>query len=48
MSAPTVPVPVRKPEPGERCVCGRLAVRVLLLRGGDTPQCGQAGKRVRR
>lgn len=34
-------VPRRKPKPGEMCVCGRPAVRVLLLTA-EVPQCAAA------
>lgn len=47
MSA-VVPPPWREPELGEQCVCGRLAVRVWLLKRGDVPTCGRAGKPVTR
>ncbi len=43
-----VPPPSRDPEPGERCVCGRPAVKVWLLARGDAPTCGRAGKPVTR
>lgn len=34
-------VPSRKPRSGEKCVCGRPAVRVLLL-STPAPQCAVA------
>lgn len=37
----TVIVPRRDPKPGETCVCGRPAVRVLLL-SSEVPQCAAA------
>ena len=53
MSA-VVPPPSREPKPGEKCVCGRPAVKVWLqsprLPGfaqGEVPFCGNAGKPVK-